>query len=217
MIKRKHPSLGRPKAERGLDQFDTPPATLVPLFVHEPLLTGIKVIDEPFCGQGNLVIPMRERGLVVHASDIEYRGCPDSTVLDFLEMTARPPNCDVLLSNPPFSKAMDFIEHALMLEFRVVVLLLKVAFLATEERRERLHKTGHLRRVHTIAERIQGMHDFKHLEAGGKTASQSQDHAWFVIDRNYQGRSENVSISMKHPFERMPWDCDAEPMVEAAE
>ena len=31
------------------------------------------------------MIAMRERGLTVHASDIEDRGCPDSTVLDFLD------------------------------------------------------------------------------------------------------------------------------------
>ncbi len=77
-----------------------------PLFAHEPLLAGVTIVCEPFCGLGNLVIAMRERGLTVHASDIVNRGCPDSTVLDFLKMTDRPLDCDVLLSNPPFSIAM---------------------------------------------------------------------------------------------------------------
>src|SRR4029077_13253993 len=106
----------------------------------------------------NLVIAMRQRGPVVHASDIVDRGCPDSTVLDFLKMTERPAGCDVLLSNPPYRKAMQYIEHALKLKFRVIALLLKVNFMCTSERYERLHKLGHLRQIHVFAERLQDMH-----------------------------------------------------------
>jgi hypothetical protein len=95
--RRRHPSFGRPRAERGLDQFDTPPVALGPLFEHEPLLAGVTTVAEPFCGKGNLVVAMRERGLTVFASDILDRGCPGSTVLDFRAMTKRPPGCGVLI------------------------------------------------------------------------------------------------------------------------
>ena len=47
------------------------------------------------------------RARFAEASDIVDRGCPDSTVLDFLAMTARPPDCDTLLSNPPYGDAMN--------------------------------------------------------------------------------------------------------------
>ena len=63
MSKPKRPCLGRPKSERGLDQFDTPPIALEPLFAHEPLLIGVKSVCEPFCGLGNLVGVMRQRGI----------------------------------------------------------------------------------------------------------------------------------------------------------
>ena len=142
MTKRNRPSLGRSRAARGFDQFDTPPIALEPLFAHEPLLADVTRVCEPFCGLGNLVIAIRRRGLVVHASDIVNRGCPDSTVLDFFEMTERPPGCDVLLSNSPFAEAMRIIEHALALGFRIIVLLLKANFTSTAERYERLHKLG---------------------------------------------------------------------------
>jgi hypothetical protein len=52
------------------------------------------------------------------------------------------------------------------------------------ERFERLHKPGHLRRVHVLAERLQDMHDANFT---GQKASQSQVHAWFVLDRDYCG------------------------------
>src|SRR4029077_3925005 len=200
------PSFGRSRAVRGFDLFDTPPVALGPLFEHEPLLAGVTTVAEPFCGKGNLVVAMRERGLTVFASDILDRGCPGSTVLDFRAMTERPPGCGVLISNCPYHGAMGFIEHALALGFRVVVLLLKLSFLCTGERFERLHKPGHLRRVHVLAERLQEMHDARHLEAGGKKAGQSRMHGWFVLNRDYRGPATIVPVSIKHPTFRMPWD-----------
>src|SRR6516225_8396984 len=206
MTKRNRPSFGRQKSERGLDQFDTPPIALSPAFVHEPLLSGVKSVCEPFCGKGNLVIAMRARGLTVFASDIQDRGCPDSDVLDFLKMTSRPPGCDVLLSNSPYGEAMAYLEHAWALGFRLVVLLLPPSFLFSAGRFERMHKRGHLRRVHILAERLQDMHDANFT---GKKASQSQVHAWFVFDRNYYGNAEINAVSIYRPTERMPWSSSA--------
>ena len=204
--RRRRPSFGRPLAVRGLDLFDTPPIALAPLFKHEPYLTTTSSVCEPFAGRGNLVIALREHGRTVHASDILDRGCPDFTVQDFFAMTQRPPECRLLLSNPPFRNAMKTIEHALdVLKFDVVILLLKLGFLGTAERYERLHRRGYLRRVHVLAERLQDMHDAKHVAAGGKLASQSQDHAWFVIDRNHCGPSVINAVSINAPAARMPW------------
>ena len=201
-MKRNRPSFGRTRKQRGLDQFDTPPIALPPLFRHEPLLAGVTAVAEPFCGKGNLVITMRAHGLVVHASDIQDRGCPSSTVLGFLKMTKRPPDCDVLLSNPPYAETMRIIEHAWALGFRVVVLLLPLSFLCTFERFERLHKSGRLRRVHVLAERLQDMHDANFT---GKKASQSQVHAWFVLDRDYYGFATISPVSINAPDVCMPW------------
>jgi hypothetical protein len=209
MDKRNRPSFGRSRAVRGLDQFDTPPIALDPLFQHEPLLANVTAVAEPFCGKGNLATAMRARGLTVHASDIQDRGCPDSTVLDFLAMTRRPSDCDVLLSNPPYGGAMDYLEHSWALGFRLVVFLLPPSFLHSTDRFERRHKRGHLRRVHVLAERLQDMHDANFT---GKKASQSQTHAWFVFDLDYSGPATINPVSIQRPATRMPWgrtaSCD---------
>ena len=97
---------------------------------------------------------------------------------------------------------MEFIEHALALEFRVVVLLLKLSFLCTLERFERVQKPGRLRRVHVLAERLQDMHDANFT---GEKASQSQVHAWFVLDRDYCGPATISPVSINAPDVRMPW------------
>ena len=204
MVKR--PSLGRSRALRGLDEFDTPPIALDPLFEHEPLLACVTHACEPFCGKGNLVLDMRARGLTVFASDIRDRGCPDSTVLDFRAMRERPPGCDTLISNCAYADAMGYIEHALALRFPVSAFLLKLSFLCTGERYERLHKPGRLRRVHVLAERLQGMHDAAHIAAGGKEGAQSQVHAWFVFDLDHYGPATINPVSIHRPAARMPWD-----------
>jgi len=204
--RRRHVSHGRPKKERGLDQFDTPPKALEPLFEHEPLLRGVTAVCEPFCGTGQLVIPLRrDRGLIVHASDIADRGCPDSTVLDFGQMTERPAGCTVMLTNPAFDGAMGHIEHGWNLGFRLIILLLSTNFLHSAERFERLHKTGHLRRMYPLVERLQGMHDAAHVANGGKLGSQPNTHSWFVIDKDYCGPTESIPVSIDRPSERMPW------------
>ena len=101
---------------------------------------------------------MRGHGPTVHASDIEYRGCPDSTVLDFLEMTdGRRLRCAGVESALRQGHGND--RARLRLGFRVVILLLKANF---AEHRGALRATaprGHLRRVHVLAERLQDMHD----------------------------------------------------------
>jgi hypothetical protein len=194
---------------RGLDQFDTPPVALEPLFVHEPLLAGVKSIGEHFCGKGNLVLPMRARGIQVYASDIVDRGCPDSKVVDFLKMTKRPPDCDVLLTNPAYDRAMDYLEHAWRLGYRVVIFLHEPRFLHTADRYERLHKPGHLVRYYPIAERLQDMHDAAYLAAGGEKSSQSRLHAWYVFDRDYCGPAATIPMSINDPTAHMPWQPSA--------
>ena len=71
-----------------------------------------------------------------------------------------------------------------------------------DERYERLHRPGHLRRVHVLAERLQDMHDANFT---GEKASQSQVHAWFVLDRDYCGPATISPVSINAPDARMPW------------
>ena len=165
------PSFGRTLSIRGLDMFDTPPVALAPLFVQEPLLRGVTAIAEPFAGRGNLAVAMRARGIVVHASDIFDRGCADSRTIDFFDVVEAP--CPVLVSNPPYSQATALLEHAFAIGFGVVIFLLTTNYLHTGDRRERIHKRGHLARVHVLAERgLQGVTctTGRTSAAGGKKA-----------------------------------------------
>jgi hypothetical protein len=198
-----HPRFSRTIEERGLDAVDTPEFAFLPLFDHEPLLAGVREIAEPAAGAGAMVIPLRKRGIHVHAADVAPRGCPNCKTADFLKTRTLPPGCDVLWTNPPFSRALPFILHSLVLGYRIVILLLRLQFLTSAERYDRLYPLGRLRRVHVVTNRIT-MHDVNHLAAGGKTASQSQDHAWYVFDATYFG-APTINFMSKNNPARMPW------------
>ena len=205
-MSRRRPSLGRSRAVRGLDQFDTPPVALDPLFEHEPLLAGVTACASRSAARATWSSPCAPAGSPCSPATSSTAAVPIPRCSTSAAMTERPPGCDVLLSNCAYADAMGHIEHALALGFRVIVLLLKLSFLCTAERYERLHKRGHLRRVHVLAERLQGMHDAAHIAAGGKKGSQSQVHAWFVFDRDYCGPATINPVSIHRPAARMPWD-----------
>jgi hypothetical protein len=198
-----HPVFGRSLAIRGFDATDTPPAALGPIFSREPLLQGVTEIAEPFAGAGWLATAMRAKGITVHAGDIHPRGCPDCATRDFFDLTRAP--CGVLLSNPPYRSTEPALGHAWKIGFRTVILLLRTTFLHSVQRYETIHKSGRLARVFVLAERLT-MHDQTHLAAGGKTASQSQTHAWFTFDAAHYGPATIVPASINNPNERMPWE-----------
>jgi hypothetical protein len=120
-------------------------------------------------------------------------------------MAERPAGCDILLSNPPFGIAMEIIEHAWRLEFRLVVLLMEPSFLFSADRFERIHPHGHLCRIYPLAERLKDMHDANHIANGGKKGSQPRMHCWYVFDRDYCGHATTIPVSINDPTARMPW------------
>ena len=112
----------------------------------------------------------------------------------------------MLVSNPPFAEAMEIIEHAFALGFRVVILLLKAnvpehrralrtaapARPSTPRPRAGRAVTGHARRQPTSPK-------------AARRGSQTQDHSWFVFDRNYCGPATINPVSINDPTARMPW------------
>lgn len=100
-----------PKETRS-DDWQTPPHALGPLL---PYLKPDWLIWEPCAGKGNLVKAMRDRELLVYASDIK-RG------VNFLKLPARGrlieetsfivDNFDCIVTNPPYSLKLEFLTRA---------------------------------------------------------------------------------------------------------
>jgi hypothetical protein len=166
------------------DCYDTPPVAVHALLQAELLPQRIW---EPACGTGNIVKILRLAGHDVVATDLNWRGCPESeSGIDFLlshwtRSSAIPPY-GAIITNPPFSLAQQFVEMALERTPKVIMLL-RLAFLESERRSHILENCG-LARIHVFAKRLPMMH-----RAGweGRKANSGMAFAWFVWDRAHKG------------------------------
>ncbi len=166
-----------PLADHPDDCYDTPPCAVHALLKVEKLPHRIW---EPACGTGNIVKVLRKAGHNVLATDINQRGCPHSTVQDFLQPSSQ--RVQAIVTNPPFAIAQRFVAKSLA-HAPLVVVLLRLAFLESD-RRSPLLDTGWLARVHVFANRLPMMH-----RAGwtGPRSTSAIAFAWFVFDRHHRG------------------------------
>ena len=121
-----------PLRDRGNDLYETPPCATLALLRAEKLP---KRIWEPACGRGAIVSVLRAHGHEVVASDLVDYGVPVTAPgyfgVDFLLERRAPEGTQAIVTNPPFRYATEFVEHALELCPRVIMLL-RLAFLESE-------------------------------------------------------------------------------------
>jgi hypothetical protein len=184
--------VGRaPLRDRGNDLYETPPCATLALLRVEQLP---RRIWEPACGRGAIVAVLRAHGHEVVASDLVDYGVPVTAPgyfgVDFLLERRAPEGTEAIVTNPPFSRAEEFVEHALELCPRVIMLL-RLAFLESE-RRCRILDTGMLARIHVFRKRLPMMHRDGRK---GPKASSAMAFAWFVWDRRHNGSPTMNRIS----------------------
>lgn len=204
------------KAERGANLYASPYAALPPLLVAEGRRLP-RTLWEPFCGNGALVLPLRNRGFAVTATDLHEWGCPHSMGgIDFHEAVAdryRPEGDDVgIVSNPPFDAIEELVELAIS-RAPYVAFLLRLAFLESEGRMKWFPRVG-LRRVHIIAERLPMMH--RHGWEGPKLDKGGMAYAWYIFEAGKrQARSVPIRwVSWKAACRRYPeTDADTPPVA----
>jgi hypothetical protein len=168
-----------PLSVRGRDLYETPACAVEALLrVEQPP----RWVWEPAAGRGAIVKVMRDRGHAVIASDIYDYGFPLHFVRDFLKEKRAPAGTELILTNPPYRSATEFVTHALKL-CRRVIMLCRLAFLESERRAPILDR-GQLARVHVFRRRLPMMH---RDGWSGPRASSAIPFAWFVFDRTHGG------------------------------
>jgi hypothetical protein len=110
------------------DSYQTPKSTLEPLLPYLEL-SDIKFFLEPCKGEGNII-------------DLIKPLLPETCVTEYAELTEGRDyfthefkQVDLIITNPPFSKALEFLEKSLK-EAKTVIYLLRLNFLASQKRRE---------------------------------------------------------------------------------
>jgi len=169
--------------DRQSDLYETPECATLALLHAESLP---RRIWEPACGRGAIVNVLRAHGHEVVASDLMDYGvpitCPGYRNVDFLTEHRAPEGTQLICTNPPFRLANEFVEHALDLCPRVIMLL-RLAFLESE-RRTGILEAGTLARVHIFRRRLPMMHRDGWT---GPRASSGIPFAWFCWDRDHSG------------------------------
>lgn len=119
-------STNRGSERAANDFYATPDYAFKPLL---PLLYDVPAVWEPACGDGRLVKWMREAGINASGTDL-FMDPFGLGHVDFLkDDTFRP----FILTNPPFSIAVEFFDHALK-HADEVLMLQRLNYLATRER-----------------------------------------------------------------------------------
>ena len=96
------------------------------------------ILWEPCAGEGDITAVLREHAQVVESDLIPRRHCRR---LDFLKTKQK--LAVAIVTNPPFSHAIAFIEHAAELGIEYHAWLLKADFMCAQERHELVRKIGY--------------------------------------------------------------------------
>lgn len=148
----------------------------------------VGIIWECACGTGNLAERLRQQGFDVIASDLKDRGY-GLVGKDFLLTTRKNVSSfvKIILTNPPYSLANDFILHALDIlpEGGVYIALMNISYLCGQKRYETIYSKGTLREVYLFSKRIECWRNNDRETYGGKAMV---DFAWYVFQKGYHGQ-----------------------------
>lgn len=179
-------STNRGRARNALDQYETPWSAVEPLL---PRLYKHRVILDPCCGTGAMVMRVaKELGGQALGIEVDEKRpmtradwvvAPDGAVQVRDALSPEPwPRADLIITNPPFSLAMEFVRRALKERHeRTVAMLLRLAFAASKVRAE-FHRANPSD-VFVLSKRPSFTSDGK---------SDSADYAWFVWGPGRGGR-----------------------------
>lgn len=157
------------------DFYKTPPGAVLALLSVE---TFDRDVWEPACGDGAISKVLIAQGFNVISSDIIDRGFGEVGKNFFAFTRAR---ASMLITNPPFSTAEDFLKHAKHLGVRKIAFLLKLSFLEGKSRSHLLEQSG-LSRVWVFRGRINVQRNGDYKGGSGMIAF-----AWFVWDDTHDG------------------------------
>jgi hypothetical protein len=164
------------------DFYATDPKALE-VFLDE---VGIPIgnVWECACGEGHLAEVLKERRMLGKASDLYDRGYGEVGV-NFYEQLSEW-NGDIL-TNPPYSNAVEFCKHALQLvpTGRFVVMLMRIQFLEGQRRKPFL-LSNPPKYVYVSSSRLLLAKNADFVKYNTPSAN---CYAWFVWQKGYKGET----------------------------
>lgn len=169
------------RGQRNKSDFYQTPKSLTQEILKKEFIPSKWDILEPCCGDGAIVdVLMETLPNRLRYFDIQNSG------QDFLQYNE---HHNVLLTNPPFGLANEFILHAKEIIFNKIIMLLPLSYLQGQERWRNLwqDEVFPLRSVYVLT-RYPLLTDT--IRDDGKFKTGMMAYAWYVWDKSYEGRPQ---------------------------
>ena len=186
------------KRERIVDDYYATPPEATNALLDNFGLNGCNSIYEPACGEGHISKEIKKwfekikSSCQIFSSDIVDRGYGYGN-MDFLKM----PECnnwlfrgaskvDCILTNPPFKLAKEFIEKALRLSNKYVIMFAKIQLLEGIGRKELFEKYPP-KYIYVFRNRINPLRNGSPVDEKGKPWASTMCFAWFIWEIGFKG------------------------------
>ena len=157
----------------GADFYPTPEWATEALLKQETFEGNVW---ECACGDGAMSEVLKKFGYDVYSSDLYDRGYGDHGV-DFTQSRKK---VDNVITNPPFHSAEDFVFSGFANATKKVALLLRLAFLESVKRQNKIFNVIPPAKVLVFSERITFYPKGAIRKGSGTTA-----YAWFIWDKDH--------------------------------
>ena len=161
------------------DFYSTDPKAIDYLLKYEDFDENIW---ECACGNGNLSKRLEHHHHKVYSTDIVYRGYGERESIDFLKCYKKFDGD--IITNPPYKYATEFVLKALDLSNRKVAMFLKIQFLESRKRWQKLFRDFPPSKVYVFVKRINCYRNDDRSIKGSAVC-----YAWFVWDKDYNGET----------------------------
>ena len=172
------------------DFYATPDSSTIAILEKEKLEGSIY---EPAAGQGHIVRLLKEYypNSEIFATDLVDRGDPFGLNIigniDFLTKKYKQGEFDNIITNPPFALAQEFIEKALSVANKKVIMFAKIQLLEGTERRKMFDKFPP-KTVYVFSKRQNPLRNGSPVDEKGKPWASTMCFAWFVWEKGYEGK-----------------------------
>ena len=175
------------------DYYATPPSA-TKVFLESFGLNDCKTILEPACGEGHISKEIEKHftslgysvgtEVEIDSTDLVDRGYGKGDI-DFLDLHEKF-KYDCIITNPPFKLAKEFIQKALSLSNKYVIMFAKIQLLEGIGRKELFEKSPP-KYIYVFRNRINPLRNGNPLDEKGKPWASTMCFAWFVWEIGFTG------------------------------
>ena len=172
------------------DYYATPPEATRVLLENFGLNDCFNIY-EPACGEGHISKEIEKwfekinSSVELHSTDLIDRGYGVGGI-DFLKLDSFTKKFDCIITNPPFKLAQEFIEKALKLSKKYVIMFAKIQLLEGVARRKLFDKFPP-KYIYVFTNRVNPLRNGSPVDENGKKWASTMCFAWFIWEIGFEG------------------------------